>query len=202
MIYIISAHLGDKWIKVQEEYIKENTKEPYKYIQHLVTDGANHLRSLTRMYNKIKELKPDSGDMIVIMDSDAFPISEDWVKKTEELLIGNKFASVQRLENPLHYREYPHLSFTAWYYGEMPDMEFRWTSMCPYVCGWEEMKWAKILRTNKVNLHLQLYAIYGDMIYHHGAGSREVADEDFFKDGLSYYDKFWDDTDSFIKALR
>jgi hypothetical protein len=34
------------------------------------------------------------------------------------------------------------------------------------------MDWGKRLRSNRVNLHPLLYAVYDGVVYHHGAGSR------------------------------
>ena len=34
------------------------------------------------------------------------------------------------------------------------------------------MEWGKMRRSNRVNLHPLLYAVYDGIVYHHGAGSR------------------------------
>jgi hypothetical protein len=35
--------------------------------------------------------------------------------------------------------------------------------------------WVQLLRTNGAKLHPLLFAVYGDVVYHHGAGFREKA---------------------------
>jgi hypothetical protein len=34
------------------------------------------------------------------------------------------------------------------------------------------VEWGKLHRSNRVNLHLLFFAVYGGIVYHHGAGSR------------------------------
>ena len=37
----------------------------------------------------------------------------------------------------------------------------------------EATPWHSLLRSNVVNLHPVFFGIYGDLVYHHGAGSRK-----------------------------
>ena len=203
MIYIYSAHLGDEWKQIQSEYISKYTSEPYKLVQYTVPNRCPHIRALGRVLEQISLIKKSKKSLMVIMDSDAFPINSDWINITRSQLdLGNEFVAVQRLENPWAFNKIAHSCYVAWYSETL--MEFKSISECPYVKGWKEKRWGKVRRSNAVDLHKQLYGIYGDMIYHMGCGSRleVVKKEKFFKDGLHYFNVFWRDPKSFIEKLR
>jgi hypothetical protein len=142
--------------------------------------------------------KGSKDDLFVIMDSDAFPISE-WQERVLGYLKDNEFVAVQRLENPLN-PEIAHPCFCAWHTGT--DIQFGINKHYnPYIVGWEDRKWKRLNRTNLVNLHKQLYGIYDNFIYHHGAGSRDVTNDWFFKFGLERFDEIFDRPHEFIKML-
>ena len=44
------------------------------------------------------------------------------------------------------------------------------------------MTWYSLLRSNKRNLHPVFFAVYDDLIYHHGAGSRVPATRSDFSE--------------------
>ena len=201
-IFIISPHLGKDWLQIQKNFIEKNTKEKYKYCVYNVPQTQDHLKSLHMCLEVIRREKPMTGDLIIEMDSDAFPIKDNWISKIKTYLVDERyeFVAVQRIESPNRFtRQIPHPCFCAWRYGT--EIKWKWTARNPYVINWETRKWKKLHRTNKVNLHRQLYAVYNNMIWHQGAGSRNVDRQSFFKDGLKYRKKFWENPDKFIKSL-
>jgi len=203
MIHILSPHvkndLGQRWIAIQERFIKEKTKNvEYEYRPFYISDKVKHIKALDMILHYISSIK--EKDMIIIMDSDAFPIDENWVDKTTSYLKENEFVAVQRLENPNFYREIAHPCFCAWY--NKTTIQFGIVASNPYILNYKQRTWKKLHRTNKKNLHRQLYAIYDDMIFHAGAGSRNVAVDHFFHNGLIHYPCFFENPERFIEELR
>lgn len=207
---IMSPHLGDTWKKIQSRFIEKNTPKPFDYIQFQVEPGCRHLRALGRCLQYFnKHCK--KGDICVVFDSDAFPINSEWAQMLKFYLEqksifenngdrAHEFVAVQRLENPYKYRFIAHPCFCAWYHGI--NIIFKEISSNPYIEGYETRSWKKLHRTNRINYHQQLYGIYGDMVYHHGAGSRNVTRQRFFKvpNGVNP-ERFFYDQESFIKEL-
>jgi len=186
---------------MQEKYINKFTKSGYTYFAHDVPKDMPHLRALL-MIPKILEYKckPKKNELIVVFDSDCFPINTEWVSVTQDNLKGHEFTAVQRLENPHGYRGIAHPCFCAWYHGT--DITFSQIAGNPYIKKYEKRKWKAIHRTNAFNYHRQLYAIYGNIVYHHGAGSRNVNNQPFFHDGLKFYDYIFNIPKKFIQVLR
>lgn len=199
MIYIVSPHLGNKWKDIQRGFIEECTKEKHEYIQYDVPKGQKHLRSLGECL-QILLSKCTSGDLLIEMDSDAFPFRKEWIHKIQTCLKnGNEFVAVQRLENPYFYKNIAHPCFCAW--SADVEVSFSQVAHNPFIEGWKVRQWAKLRRTNRKNLHQQMFAIYGNIAYHHGAGSRDVSGEDFFRKGLKKEEGFFDNPHKFILEL-
>lgn len=196
---IISPHLGDRWKLLQKRFINDFTPTKYDLIQYVVSPGCHHLRALGRCLETIRQ-RAQPGDLIVEMDSDAFPFKINWVGKIKQYLDeGNEFVAVQRLENPYHYKDIAHPCFCAWYYGT--EIVFKTIANNPFIDGYRKRKWKKLHRTNSVNLHRQMFGIYDNMVYHHGAGSRDVRREGFFKNGLKKQGQFFVDPYKFILGI-
>lgn len=202
-VFIVSPHLGDKWKEIQRKYIEKYTEGDYSYIQYDVLKNAHqtdhHLRSLGEMLARVKKHAKER-DMIIFIDSDAFPIRKGWIKKVRGFLDQPhvSFFAVQRKENPTH-KQHPHPCFCGWYHGT--SILFKQFCCNPYISNWKIRKWIKLKRTNKVNLHKQLYGIYSDMVFHCGAGSRSVEHDKFFAPGLKHEKDFWADSEKFIRRL-
>ena len=144
----------------------------------------------TRIDKKLNALATEmtrqaaTDDPLVIMHGDAFPIS-DWVGALRRMLAESPLAAIRRDEN---LEPIPHWCFcatTAGFWAEIdgdwsrgPTWEFNGDHITDTGATlWEILEsrgiaWHPILRTNKVNLHPVWFGIYGDIIYHHGAGFR------------------------------
>jgi len=195
--FIASPHLGDKWKKIQGEFVQLYTTD-YTLFQYDVP-GCSHLKSLKTCVKFLVD-SGSSGDLLVIMDSDAFPIAEWQERVLTYLEEGNEFVAIQRLENPYWWKEIAHPSFCAWKYGT--DIFFDGAST-PYIYGYLTRKWKKLHRTNVNNLHEIMYGIYDNFIYHHGAGSRgDIEKEAYFSPGLKWKDDIFNDPMKFISTLR
>ena len=193
---IASPHLGSKWKKIQSDFVELYTTD-YKLFQYDVPN-CSHLTSLDKCL-KLLSTKSTDGDLLVIMDSDAFPIMK-WQERVLDYLKENEFVAVQRLENPYN-PEIAHPCFCAWTFGTEMNF-FANEHFNPFVVGWEKRTWKKLCRTNIVNLHTQLYGIYDKFFYHHGAGSRDVSRQPFFSWGLQRFDDIFINPHGFINILR
>lgn len=195
-------HETDKFLKIQQDYIKKYTKYEYKvyagvykiphpensadyeYIQ--MPDYTTPAIRLNYLFEKASK-ESESNDIVVFMDSDCFPISENWI---DELIVGlskHPIVAIQRAENydATHHTPelFPHCCFfcTSMYFWKESNLSHTDSSRC---CGWSIGEWLKennldfykLLRTNSVNIHPLMFGIYNNIVYHHGAGNRPPYD--------------------------
>lgn len=185
------------WLKLQRQFLEETTKIPYRYSVYL--NGCDdklfsnievigqqeyvcksnefshdHVQCLQKLIPKIDH----SCEYFLLLDSDCFPVTTNWhdilAKKMCEF--GFNQAAPIRTEN---LDIFPHPS--AMFFNKNGIHNFNpmildtinllgkthRDNSCP-------ASFFPLLRTNKVNVHPICAAIYYDMFYHHGAGSREV----------------------------
>jgi hypothetical protein len=132
-----------------------------------------------------EEAAPD--DLLVFLDGDAFPIA-DLSGPLHDLLSKHPLVAVRVDEDANDPRA--HTSFCATTVGFWKEIEGDWRSG-----GYKwrepdgeyradiganllktlierEIDWTPLLRTNEKNVHHVLFGIYGNLIYHHGAGFR------------------------------
>jgi hypothetical protein len=125
-------------------------------------------------------------DVIVFLDGDAFPIQplDDFLA---DALSRRPLVAVRRDENLDD--EQPHPSFCATTVGFWRELGGDWNPGYTWqnAAGQEVtdaggnllgilrergVDWLPLLRTNRVNLRPLWFAVYGDVVYHHGAGFR------------------------------
>ena len=126
----------------------------------------------------------DDQDFIIFLDGDAFPIA----LITPSVLRGTALAAVRRDED-LGER-YPHPCFCLTTVGFWKRIDGTWQpgpvvlnalghpindSGCSLhrILEHRDEPWAPLLRSNTVDLHPLWFAVYDDLVYHHGAGFRE-----------------------------
>lgn len=132
-------------------------------------------------------------DYLVFIDGDAFPVI-DIMPKVKEKLKKYPLMAVRRDESSGDMQ--PHPSFAVTTVGFWKKIKgdwkpgYKWKNNNNHIVTdtggnllkiLEDLKidWLPILRTNKVNLHPLWFGIYGDLVYHHGAGFRSpVSRED------------------------
>lgn len=139
----------------------------------------------------------DGCDFICTFDADSWPIRDDWIEITFNLMknSGCPAAAVLRAENGDSVLPHPLFSFL--------DASLFLSPYCKYwldsSVGGEDYtdflsrneqrgdtgagigfclmktgnEWVKILRTNKKNFHYLMGGIYGDLIFHLGASTRD-----------------------------
>jgi len=203
MINIATIHWKtDKWINIQQFYLRKNIARPYRifaFLNYLENDFPkeffyscnenidNHGIKLNILADVIRASSDDENDIIIFLDGDAFPITrlDNFLM---EQLKEYKLIAIQRKENfgDLH----PHPSFCATTIKNWTEMKgdwkegFSWRSQLGEVTdiggnllqilNEKEINWLPLIRSNRVNIHPLWFGIYGDLIYHHGAGFREV----------------------------
>jgi hypothetical protein len=132
--------------------------------------------------------QPD--DLLIFVDGDAWPV-RDYVPFIREQLSRVPLIAVRRSENGED--KQPHPSFAAttvgfwqrlggdWHAGYTWDAAgangatTRLTDIGGNLLGRlrdQQIDWLPLLRSNTVNLHPLWFGIYGNIVYHHGAGFR------------------------------
>jgi len=199
MIHIFTIHPEDHWVDIQLKQFEKYIKEPYKVYTRLgqnndqhakkfavCLDGKDHqCKSFGKVVDKVRSsIKPE--DIVIRMDSDAFPISDDFITVISEKLKDKSMVAMEEPEHELNLKIMPHPAFMAFsggtFIGEGLDkylsvMSIQYSNWWGKVMNWVNTKnrtYYPLQRTNKVNLHRLYYGIYEDIVYHHWAGSRKM----------------------------
>jgi hypothetical protein len=192
VIYIATVHWRDKrWLEPQRHYLERNLAAPYRIHADTHSSGAGpdaHSAKLNALAAEIGQ-EADPEEVLIFLDGDAFPIAplDGFLDDT----LGRfPLVAVRRDEN-LGDKQ-PHPSFCATTVGFWQELGGDW-SRAPWTndVGWEiddpggrllgtlsakGVEWHALRRSNRVNLHPVLFGVYDDVVYHHGAGFREVFD--------------------------
>lgn len=196
MIHVLTAHFRSaEWIPIQRRYLDRFVHEPFRVVGSLdrVPDGyedafdeivpsvGGHAGKLNLMARVVMD-QADDDDLLLFLDGDAFPIG-DVIPAVRTLLEDHALAAVCRTEN-LGDRQ-PHPSFCAVPVSTWRQLQGDWSAGWCFAPGHSDVganllyrleststPWAPILRSNVVDLHPVLFGVYGDLVYHHGAGFR------------------------------
>jgi len=239
MIHIATVHHKNSfWIDIQLKYLKKFIKDNFKTYTVIDTEpGINvwdkkyngieeslinkfdfvyqnvpgsHQKRLKFLYKKIlasEDVK--ANDLLIFIDSDAFPISNQVIPFVKQKLKIFPLIAVRRDENCGDLMPHPCFCATTIRFWRLLDNEFPSINLWGYgpnlsvthptneiggVLGSKLkekfIEWYPILRSNKINYHEVFFGIYGDIIYHHGGGSRAIrCRNDFVKyGGMKNYD--------------
>lgn len=127
----------------------------------------------------VRETDPGTG-YVVTLDTDAFPIRDGWLKQlTASLEAGAGVSGIYRDELAPQIRPYIHPSCLCARRDDLLSygVSFRKGSgqdsgqHLSEVLG-RHRGGTALRRSNARNLHFLMGGLYGDLIYHHGAGSR------------------------------
>ncbi len=203
MIHIATVHFRtDMWVDLQLSRLAENLDRPYRTYAYLDGDALAQADRFDEWfpgekvhhYRKIDDLaaricaQADDDDVLVFLDGDAFPVA-DLGAALDTMLAGHRLAAVRRREilgDPI-----PHPSFCATTVGFWRDSGATWVGGYRWLddvgnfitdTGANLLKllddmhvdWLPLSRTSTRDLHPVLFAVYGDLVYHHGAGFRRV----------------------------
>lgn len=201
--FITIHHETDKFLYLQKTYIEKNTNDDYivycgysnispanldeKYkLIDLTNQSHHHADRLNILYNFAKT-DANEDDIIIFIDSDCYPISQNWISELKKYLNENPIAAIQRKENfsaPLGCvpELHPHPCFfaTTVKFWSSNNLKFDTQETAGYQIGlWllkNNLDFYKLLRSNTVNIHPLMFGVYNDIIYHHGAGNRPPYD--------------------------
>jgi len=147
-----------------------------------IEEHSLKLNLLADLVAEAADTRPD--DILLFLDGDAFPIApiDDWLRQQ---LAEVPLVAVQRREN-LGDRQ-PHPSFAATTVGFWQGIGGTWIDGHTWTNSLGQqvtdvggnllailekhgIEWRPLLRSNKHDIHPVLFGVYGDVVYHHGAG--------------------------------
>jgi hypothetical protein len=202
MLHIATVHWrNEQWIDIQLRFLKRHLACPYQVYAFLnEVPAANrekffyassepireHAVKLNLLADVIRFSSRDPDDLVMFLDGDAFPIA-DPVRPLLAKVAQNKLVAVQRLEN--NGDRQPHPCFCVTTVGFWTSLGGDWkeghawsdregrpvTDVGGNLLGLLEQRgvdWLPLHRSNRVDLHPLWFGVYGDIVYHHGAGFR------------------------------
>jgi hypothetical protein len=200
VLYIATVHYrSPRWIEIQTRYLRKHISVPYQtwtslnhidpsyavHFDRVLHQKGSHAGKLNHLAMEISHEASDS-DLLMFIDGDAFPIA-DPMPLISDSLARAPLMAVRRAENVNEPQ--PHPCFCVTTVGAWRELAGDWTSGHTWpgpggvptgdVGGnllrrleLTETPWVEVLRSNRRNLDPLNYAIYGDVVYHHGAGFR------------------------------
>ncbi len=197
MFHVVTVHWRSAdWIEPQlrfiRRYLPDDTRvyaslngvegdfgASFAYTADLPGTHPEKLNALAEVVGR--EARPD--DHLVFLDGDAFPIAP----VTPEILQGMPLAAVRRDENLGDMQPHPCFAVTTVGFWQSIEGDWRagypWTNRLGYkttdvganllgILRRRGIEWRPLLRTNRVDIDPLWFAIYGDVVYHQGAGFR------------------------------
>ena len=200
MLYIATVHYqSPRWVEIQTRYLREHIPVPYQtwaslegidpsYARHFdrtVEQLGSHAGKLNHLAMEILEQASDE-DLLMFLDGDAFPIA-DPMGLIAQGLAEAPLLAVRRAENVN--QPQPHPCFCVTTVGTWRSLPGDWAPgpAWPGGQGWDVtdvgsllmrklelagLPWVQVLRSNKHDLDPLYFAVYGGVVYHHGAGFR------------------------------
>jgi hypothetical protein len=200
MLYVATVHYrSPRWIEIQTRHLREHIAVPYqtwssleqidpsyaRYFDHVLDQRGSHAGKLNHMAMEIAQVAADE-DLVMFLDGDAFPIA-DPMPLIEEGLADAELVAVRRAENVDEPQ--PHPSFCVTTVRTWRRLPGDWTAgpTWPGARGKPTTDvganllrrleltgtpWTQVLRSNRTVLDPLYFAVYGGVIYHHGAGFR------------------------------
>lgn len=210
--YITIHHATTKWIDIQLRHIQHFTRDykiwalfsqdlllsehehKYHFLDHKKIksghESEDHSTNLDHLTNSVcTDSNVSEDDILVFLDSDAFPIANmnDYIKRN---LAEYEFCAVNRIENLGCLAPHPSFAFCkvkfwidnkfSWGRDQSFNANTHWQGDAGGVLfkhlNSKKINWLRIPRDSKKSLFTDplLYAVYGGIVYHHCAGSRGV----------------------------
>ena len=200
MLHVVTVHFGSpRWIEIQARYLREHLSVPFMtwtsleridpafgvHFDRVLEQRGRHPGKLNHLAMEIAHEAPDE-DLLMFLDGDAFPIA-DPMPLIEDGLSKAPLIAVRRAENVGDPQPHPCFCVTtvgAWR-GLPGDWSggFTWpghkgklvTDVGGNLLRQLELSgtpWVQVLRSNRFNPDPLFFGIYGDVLYHHGAGFR------------------------------
>jgi hypothetical protein len=127
---------------------------------------------------------PEETEFVVTLDTDSFPIRDGWLENIlGRLRDGVTLAGIWRDEMAPEIRPYVHPSCLATRRATLVGLGIDFARKDGQDVGQnitaavlaDGGRISRLRRSNARNLHFLLAGIYGDLVYHHGAGSRHAS---------------------------
>jgi hypothetical protein len=200
VLHVATVHYESPlWVDIQTSYLREHLKVPYRtwtslqkidpsyasHFDHVVDQTGRHSDKLNHLAIEILAQAADE-DLLMFLDGDAFPIA-DPMPLISEGLAKAPLVAVRRPENLGDPQPHPCFCVTTVGFwrrlGGDWSQGYRWLNeegrLVSDVGGnllrkleLTETEWVSVLRSNRHDLDPLFFGIYGDVIYHHGAGFR------------------------------
>jgi len=196
MIHILTIHYNDRWVDLQLEKFAQYIKQPYNVYTILGNNYEEHknkfhyaIEGQMKHYDALDTLRKylltqniDPDDIVIVIDSDAFPVC------TIDDYLENKLSEYQFLaiNEPRHnYSAVPEQPFECFYAFRYKFFEtgfdFHYevgihSNWIDWMIPWfqrQKIDWYRMNRSNKKNLHDLYYGVYDNMIFHSWCGSFE-----------------------------
>jgi len=196
MLHVCTVHWHDeRWVAPQLRYFRRFLPEyrvyaslngienrwPGEFAYAEDMPGPHHVK--LNELAQIARRDASDDDLLLFIDSDAFPIAPI----DTSVLGGTPLAAVRRDENMGE--QQPHPCFCLTTVGFWFDIDGDWATGYKWRASNGQMvsdgggnllgilerlgiEWKPLLRSNVVDLDPLWFAVYGDVVYHHGAGSR------------------------------
>lgn len=157
-----------------------------RFFDHVVVQGGDHAGKLNHLALEITQHAGDD-DLLMFLDGDAFPIADPASLICSGLATAPLMA-VRRTENVGDPQ--PHPCFCVTRISTWRDLGGDWSAGYTWLnedgepmsdVGANLLRrleltatpWSQVLRSNRHEMHPLFFGIYGDALYHHGAGFRE-----------------------------
>lgn len=201
VLYVATVHFkSPRWIEIQTRYLREHISVPYQvwtslegidqsysvHFDRVIPQVGSHAGKLNHLAMEIMGEAADS-DLLLFLDGDAFPIA-DPMPVINDALARAPLVAVRRaehLDDPQPHpcfcvttvgtwRELPGDWSTGYGWSHRPDAPL-WTDVGANLLRKLELTetpWVELLRSNPTSLDPMYFAIYGDVVYHHGSSFR------------------------------
>jgi len=203
VLHVATVHYkSPRWIQIQTDYLRRHLRVPYQTwtslegidrshgaaFDNVLAQRGPHAGKLNHLALEICHVAADE-DLIMFLDGDAFPIV-DPMPVVNDALERAPLVAVRRTENVEDPQ--PHPCFCVTTVGTWRSLPGDW-SIGPVWAGVGGRRvsdvganllralelsgtpWVPLLRSNGSRLHPVFFAVYGDIVYHHGAGFRDDA---------------------------
>ncbi len=200
MLHVATVHYASpRWIEIQTRYLREHLSAPYRtwtsleridpaysiHFDRVIEQRGLHAAKLNHLAMEIGH-EAAEDDLLMFLDGDAFPIA-DPMPLIADGLARAPLIAVRRAENVGEPQ--PHPCFCVTTVGT-------WRALCgDWSAGytWQSVRgrptsdvggnllrrlelsrtpWVEVRRSNRKDVDPLYFAIYGDTVYHHGAGFR------------------------------
>jgi hypothetical protein len=200
MLYVATVHYrSPRWIEIQTRYLRESIGVPFeiwsslegidpsyaRHFDHVLEQRGSHAGKLNHMANEISQVASED-DLLMFLDGDAFPFA-DPMPLIEDALARAALVAVRREENV--HEPQPHPCFCVTTVRTWRSLPGDWTAGPTWPgargapttdVGGNLLRrlqltgtpWVEVLRSNRRDLDPLYFAVYGDVVYHHGAGFR------------------------------